>query len=61
MAWVFISIAVGAAGFLVFIVIDYLKVAGGLKPKADLAKAEIREVKTRSRPSRARRMRPRSQ
>ena len=47
MAWVFISIAVGAAAFLVFIVIDYLKVSAGLKPKADLAKAEIRECENR--------------
>jgi chromosome segregation ATPase len=47
MAWVFISIAVGAGGFLVFIVIDYLKVSAGLKPKADLAKAEIRECESK--------------
>ena len=47
MAWVFISIAVGAGGFLVFIVIDYLKVSAGLKPKADLAKAEIRECENK--------------
>ncbi len=47
MAWVFISIAVGAAGFLVFIVIDYLKVSAGLKPKANLAKAEIRECENK--------------
>ena len=47
MAWVFISIAVGAAGFLVFIIIDYLKVSAGLKPKADLAKAEIRECENK--------------
>ena len=47
MAWVFICIAVGAASFLVFIVIDYLKVSAGLKPKADLAKAEIRECESK--------------
>ena len=47
MAWVFISIAVGAGAFLVFIVIDYLKVSAGLKPKADLAKAEIRECENK--------------
>ena len=47
MAWVFICIAVGAAGFLVFIVIDYLKVSAGLKPKADLAKSEIRDCETK--------------
>lgn len=47
MAWVFICIAVGAASFLVFIVIDYLKVSAGLKPKADMAKAEIRECESK--------------
>jgi uncharacterized coiled-coil DUF342 family protein len=47
MAWVFICIAVGAAGFLVFIVIDYLKVSAGLKPKADMAKAEIRDCEAK--------------
>ena len=47
MAWVFISIAVGAAAFLAFIIIDYLKVSSGLKPKADMAKAEIRECENR--------------
>jgi septal ring factor EnvC (AmiA/AmiB activator) len=47
MAWVFVCIAAGAAGFLVFIVIDYLKVSAGLKPKADLAKAEIRECEAK--------------
>ena len=47
MAWVFICIAAGAAGFLVFIVIDYLKVTAGLKHKPDLAKAEIRECEAK--------------
>lgn len=47
MAWVFIVIAAGAAAFLVFIVIDYLKVSAGLKPKADLAKAEIRDCEAK--------------
>jgi peptidoglycan hydrolase CwlO-like protein len=47
MAWVFICIAVGAAGFLAFIVIDYLNVSAGLKPKADLAKAEIRDCEAK--------------
>ena len=47
MVWVFLSIAVGAAVFLVLIVIDYLKASAGLKPKADLAKAEIRECENR--------------
>ena len=47
MAWVFICIAIGAVGFLVFLVIDFLKVTAGLKPKADLAKAEIRDCETK--------------
>ncbi len=47
MAWVFICIAAGAAGFLVFIVMDYLKVTAGVKYKPDLAKAEIRECEAK--------------
>jgi peptidoglycan hydrolase CwlO-like protein len=43
MAWVFICIAVGAALFLIWIIIDYLRVSSGLKPKAYLARQEIRE------------------
>ena len=46
-AWVFICIAAGAAGFLFLIVIDYRKVSAGLKPKADLAKVEIRDCETK--------------
>ena len=40
MAWVFICIAVGAALFLIWIIIDYLRVSSGLKPKAYLARQE---------------------
>ena len=47
MAWAFICIAAGAAGFLVFIVMDYLKVTAGVKYKPDLAKAEIRECEAK--------------
>jgi len=47
MAWVFICIAAGAGGFLFLIVIDYRKVSAGLKPKADLAKVEIRDCETK--------------
>ena len=47
MAWVYIAIAAGAAGFLVWIIIDYLNVSSGLKPKAELAKQEIRECEMR--------------
>jgi len=44
MAWVYLVIAVGAAGFLVFIIIEYLNAAASLKPKADIARREIQEV-----------------
>ena len=44
MAWVYMAIALGAATFLIFILIDYLREVSGLKPKADYAKAAIREV-----------------
>ncbi len=44
---VFLVISLGAAAFLVFLVIDYLKVSSGLKPRADMAKAEIRECEDR--------------
>ena len=44
---VFLVIALGAAGFLVFLVLDYLKLSSGLKPKADMAKAEIRNCEDR--------------
>lgn len=47
MAWVYISIAVGAAGFLLWIVVDYLNASSSLKPKADLARQEIRECEMR--------------
>ncbi len=47
MAWVYIAIAVGAAGFLVWIIIDYLNASSGLKPKASLARQEIRECEMR--------------
>ncbi len=43
MAWVYICIAVGAAGFLIWIIIDYLNASSALKPKADMARQEIRE------------------
>lgn len=43
MAWVFSCIAVGAAFFLIWIIVDYLRVSSGLKPKAYLSRQEIRE------------------
>ena len=47
MAWVFIVIAVGASGFLILIIVDYLRVSSGLKPKADVARNEIRQCEMR--------------
>ncbi len=43
MAWVYISIAVGAAGFLIWIIIEFLKDSATIKPKVDRARLEIRE------------------
>ena len=42
MAWVYVTIALGAAGFLVWIIVDYLN-CSSLNPKADLARQEIRQ------------------
>ena len=47
MTWVYLAISIGAAGFLIWIVIDYLNASAGLKPKADLARQEIRECEMR--------------
>ena len=47
MSWVYISIAVGAAGFLIWIVIDFLNASASLKPKADMAREEIRDCEMR--------------
>jgi chromosome segregation ATPase len=47
MSWVYISIAVGAAGFLIWIVIDFLNASARLKPKADMAREEIRDCEMR--------------
>ena len=47
MAWVFICIAAGAAGFLVFIIVDYVRVTADLRPKVDMAKREIKAGQTR--------------
>lgn len=44
MTWVYMALAVGSAGFLVWIVIEYLKGAASLKPKADIARREIKEI-----------------
>ncbi len=47
MAWVFLFISAGAVGFLVLILLEYLKTSATLKPKADLAKKEIEEYEAR--------------
>ncbi len=47
MAWVYLSIAIGAAGFLVWIVIDYFNAASSLRPKTELARQEIRQYQLR--------------
>ena len=47
MTWVYLTISIGAAGFLVWIIIDYLNASSGLKPKADVARQEIRECEAR--------------
>ena len=47
MAWVYTVIAIGAAGFLVYIVIDFLNTSSSLKPKADAARKEIDECEMR--------------
>ena len=47
MAWVYILIAAGSAGFLIWIIIEYLNASSSLKPKADLARQEIRECEMR--------------
>ena len=41
MSGVYLAIAIGAAGFLIWIILDYLKVYAGLKPKVDQANMEI--------------------
>ena len=43
MTWVFVFIAVGAAGFLILIIIEYLNASSSLKPKAKIARQEILE------------------
>ena len=47
MLWVYVAITAGSAGFLIWIIIDYLNVSSGLKPEAELARQEIREYEMR--------------
>ena len=41
MTGVYLTIAIGSAGFLVWIIIDYLNVDARVKPKIDQAQTEI--------------------
>ena len=43
MTGIYLAISIGAAGFLIWIIIDSLKVFSGLKPKVDQAKREAQE------------------
>ena len=43
MTWVFICIAIGAASFLIWVIVDFYHAASRLKPQADLIGQEIRE------------------
>ena len=43
MAWVYVTVALGAAGFLVWIIVDFLNSYSSLKPQADQARQEIRQ------------------
>lgn len=47
MAWVFLFIAVGAVGFLVLILLEYLKNSATMRPRAEMARKEIREYEAR--------------
>jgi len=47
MAWVFLFIAAGAVGFLVLILLEYLKTSATMKPRAEMARKEIREYESR--------------
>ncbi len=43
MAWVYVTVALGAAGFLVWIIVDFLNSSSSLKPQVDQAHQEIRQ------------------
>lgn len=47
MTGVYLAISIGAAGFLIWIIIDYLNALSGLKPKVDQAKQEVQECHER--------------
>lgn len=47
MAWVFLFISVGAIGFLVLILLEYLKTSATMRPRAEMARKEIKEYEAR--------------
>lgn len=47
MAWVFLFIAVGAVGFLVLVLLEYLKTSATMRPRAEMARKEIKEYESR--------------
>ncbi len=47
MAWVFLFIAAGAVGFLVLILLEYLKTSATMRPRAEMARKEIKEYEAR--------------
>lgn len=47
MAWVFLFISVGAIGFLVLLLLEYLKTSATMRPRAEMARKEIREYEAR--------------
>tara|TARA_Y100000588_G_scaffold389288_1_gene491645 strand:+ start:261 stop:569 length:309 start_codon:yes stop_codon:yes gene_type:complete len=48
MTWVYICIAIGSTGFLFYVVIEYLKASSALKPQAEYARQQIREVEVQT-------------
>ena len=47
MAWVFLFISVGALGFLVLVLLEYLKTTATMRPRAEMARKEIKEYEAR--------------
>lgn len=47
MAWVFLFVAVGALGFLVLMLLEYLKSSATMRPRAEMARKEIKEYEAR--------------
>lgn len=47
MAWVFLFISAGAIGFIVLILLEFLKTSTTMRPRAEMARKEIKEYETR--------------